>query len=299
MGKIKIAIIGVKNMGKKHLKVLQNYFADEVEIAGIVNSTPESSQARAEELGVPYFKTLSEITKDNVDGVIICTPATTHLAVGREILQKGIPCLIEKPLATTQKECQELIDIAAQNNVVLMVGHNTNYDSSVIMLKELAQKPIKSIEGIRTSRYVNEGKKDVSVIQELMIHDLGIMNELISAPMTNVKVSKQPQYDWKENALLEIDFADGAHVKLEGLIADKDVQRTMKVVDANEDVYELAFLESALFKNGQMLRIGGNMLKNELANFIAVLKGSEQPFVTGEEGLKNVATCIELEKYLN
>lgn len=299
MSKLKIAIVGVKNMGKKHLKVLQNYFADEVEIAGIVNSTPESSQARAEELDVPYFNTLSEITKDNVDGVIICTPATTHLAVGCEILQKGIPCLMEKPLATTQKECQQLIDIAAHNNVVLMVGHNTNYDSSVIMLKELAQKPIKSIEGIRTSRYVNEGKKDVSVIQELMIHDLGIMNALISAPMTNVKVSRQPQYDWKENALLEIDFADGAHVKLEGLIADKDVQRTMKVVDAKEDVYELAFLESALFKNGQMLRIGGNMLKNELANFIAVIKGREKPFVTGEEGLKNVTTCIELEKYLD
>jgi predicted dehydrogenase len=75
MKKLRIAIIGCHNMGKKHLNILQEYFADAAEVVGILNSTPESSARQAAELGLAYFNSLADITSDKVDGVIIATPA--------------------------------------------------------------------------------------------------------------------------------------------------------------------------------------------------------------------------------
>jgi len=101
MRKLRMAIIGCRNMGQKHLRTLQEYFADQVEVVGILNSSLESTKACAVKLDVPYFTNIEEINKNKVDAVIVATPGITHAKIGEKLLLRGISCLIEKPMATT------------------------------------------------------------------------------------------------------------------------------------------------------------------------------------------------------
>ena len=122
MKKLRIAIIGCNNMGVKHLNILQEHFADKVKIAGILNSCIESSERKAKELGVPFFANMDEIKESKVDAVILATPAETHFELAKQIIAKKIPCLVEKPFASTEEECKELISLAEDNDVRVMVG---------------------------------------------------------------------------------------------------------------------------------------------------------------------------------
>lgn len=297
MRKLKIAIIGCKNMGSKHLKILREFFADEVEIAGILSSTPQSSAAKAAELGVPYFSHLEEITPHNTDAAIIATPATSHCAVGTVLLRKGIPCLIEKPLAATDHECEHLEAAACEGNATILVGHLTNYDPAVISLHRHLKAPVKSIKAIRTS--ANVGVKDISVISELMIHDLAIVNSLIHSSLRKSCISKPDSYRWDENAVVIMEFDDGSVVELEGLIDSVPVTRTMDIEDTNGNLYHLNFVKHSLACNGEILCEGGNPLKKELANFISMARGESKPLVTAEEGRKNLEICTFLENKIS
>ncbi len=95
MDKLRIGVVGCKNMGKKHVAVLCRHFADRVEIAGILNSSAESSARVAAELNVPYFKNLDDIDRETADAVIVATPGVTHAEIGAALLARGCPALLK------------------------------------------------------------------------------------------------------------------------------------------------------------------------------------------------------------
>ncbi len=294
MKKLRIAIIGCRNMGKKHLNILQEYFADAAEVVGILNSTPESSARQAAELGLAYFNSLADITSNKVDGVIIATPGITHAAVGSELLSRGIPCLVEKPLGTTKEECESLINAAVARKTTLFVGHLENYNPAVIRLKQELAHPIKSISGIRTSR--NSGNKTgISAVQELMIHDLAIVYSLLGGKPSTVQISKRADLDWENHAVADFSYSDGAAVKLEALRDDVPIQRYMDIEDSVGNRFHIAFTERSLSKNGRELIAGGNTLVNELDNFLGCLRGEETPLVGGREAEEILGLCLRLE----
>lgn len=295
MKKLRIAIVGCNNMGRKHLDILRQDFSDEVEIAGIINSCPESSARRAAELQVPYFRNLDEITKANVDGVIISSPAETHCDLAEPLLRRGIFCLVEKPMCSDLQECRRLLAAAAKGNTSMLVGHTENYNPAVKELFNVLEAPIKSIRGIRASAGVNK-ERTTNVIPELMIHDLAIVNSLISSPLKKSSVSKKDGFKWTENATVKMEFENGAEVELEALIAAGRTERCMEIEDTKGNHYRLQFRERQLFKNGELLPEDGDTLRFELENFIKSLRGSEAPFVSGEEGMRNLETCLHLEK---
>lgn len=295
MKKLRIAIIGCKKMGSKHLKCLQDNFGDEVEIAGILNSTPQSTKEKAQELGVPYFNSLQEINAGNVDGVIISTPATNHFSTTEYILSQNIPVLIEKPLAPTMEECDKLIELGQGKKA--LVGHTENFNPAVIKLKKELDAPIKSISAFRVSQ--NVSKKDVYVVQELMIHDLAIVNSLIKDDVTKVNISKSDKYDFFEHANVQMQFANGAKAVIEGIIhQEAPARKDMELIDDENNVFKLNFLKKELYKNGERLCSGGDSLLNEMQNFVNMIKGAEAPFVNLSEAKNNVAMCLKAEELI-
>lgn len=294
MKKLRLAIVGCRNMGKKHFNILRNNFSETVDVVGILNSTPESSSRCAEELGVSYFTSLAEITPENTDGVIIATPGITHAAIGCELLSRGIPCLLEKPLATNKKECERLIEVAEKGRTILFVGHTENFNPAVIRLKQELKHPVKSIEGIRISR--NAGNKTgISAVQELMIHDLAIVYSLLGGDPSSMKLSKRSDLDWENHAIAEFAYSNGADVKLEALRDEVDIQRYMNIEDIAGNRYHISFMERSLSKNGKELTVGGNSLVNELSNFIECLQGKEKPLVSGREAEEILSLSLRLE----
>lgn len=295
MNKLKIAIIGCKNMGQKHLKTLRENFADRVEVVGILNSTPESSAQRAAELGVAYFNDIDEITKDKVDAVIVSTPAVTHAKIGEKLLSEGIPCLIEKPMATSLAECNKLIAAAKKGKSLIAVGHVENYNPAVMRLKEELKAPIVAIKGIRTSRNATN-KTGISAVQELMIHDLAIVYSLLGNEPVTAEIHKRSDLSWENHAIVNMKYQGGAEVTLEALREDRDVERFMDVRDAEGNVFHIDFMEGRLIKNGKVLTEGGKALPNELADFIGCIKNRNEPMVGAREATDILKLCLNLEK---
>lgn len=295
MEKLRLAIIGCKNMGNKHYNILKEYFGEKVEVVGIMNSTPQSSQTKAQEMGLPYFKSLEEISRDNVDAVIIATPATTHCEVGKAVLAKKIPCLIEKPLASTPEECNELLKAAKKNKTFMMVGHTENYNPAVTKLKEVLNSDVIEISAIRTSK--NAGvKRDISVIFELMIHDIAIVMDLLPGIPVKVSTTTKEGKDQTEHAVVEMEYKNGAKVRLESLIDFVPVERVMNIKDKAGNIYFINFIDRLLTKNGEVLINEGISLKEELADFIACVKGKKYPEINAQRAKDIVEMCALLQK---
>lgn len=295
MSKLRIAIIGCRNMGQKHLRTLREDFADQVEIAGILNSSLETTKARALELNVPYFTNIDEINKGNVDAVIISTPGPTHAKIGEKMLLKGIPCLIEKPMATTVYGCNKLIVAAKEGKSFIAVGHTENFNPAVVKLKKELQAPVVSIKGIRTSRN-SANKTGISAIQELMIHDLAIVYSLLGDDIEMSAIDKRQELSWENHAIAKMKYKNGATVQLEALREDREVERFMDVRDAEDNLFHIDFMERRLLKNGEVLTEGGDSLKNELADFIDCVKKGGMPLVSVQEAKGIVKLCLELEE---
>lgn len=294
MKKIRVAVVGCKNMGSKHVKCLLDKFSGDVKIAGILNSTPQSSAAKAEELGVPYFEKLADINKRRVDAVIIATPAETHYEIADYFIGRGLPSLIEKPFAANEEECLELIKLAAAKGVPLLVGHTENYNPAVMRLrKELSGRRVMSIAAIRTS--ANPGIKQTHVISELMIHDLAIVNSLLGGDFETAVVTKSENYRWDEHAVVEMRYWNKAIVRLEAVRADVSIERRMRIIDDGQNIWQIDFPERRLLKNDELITEGGDSLANELGNFIGMLRGEQEPLVSLEEAFENVRLCRVLE----
>jgi len=298
MTKVKIAIVGCKNMGQKHLKNLRENFADTTEVVGIINSTLQSSAQRAAELNVPYFTDIDEITKDRVDAAIISTPGPTHASIGEKLLLRGIPCLIEKPMATTLEECKKLITAAQTGKTQIITGHTENYNPAVMRLKEELRAPIVKIEGIRTSRNASN-KTGISAVQELMIHDLAIVYSLLGEDLQTSTIGKRSDLSWENHAAVEMKYKNGATVKLEALREDREVERFMDITDKEGNLFHIDFMERRLLKNGQVLTTDGNSLKNEMTDFISCIKNGTTPLVSSNEAMGIVKLCLRLEKGMN
>ncbi len=294
MKKVRVAIVGCKNMGRKHLAVLQKYFADKVKIAGILNSTAESTAKAASELQVPAFTELKDINHRKADAVIIATPTEAHYPIAKELINKRFPLLIEKPFAENYEQCFELTKLAQSKKVPILVGHTENYNPAVIKLRELLSAPLKSIAATRTSQTADIRK--TNIISELMIHDLGIVSALLSESWTMARIDKEAKYRWDQHAVVELKYECGTIVRLEALRhPDAPLKRQMRLIDCQNNIWVVDFLARRLSKNNEIICEGGDSLSAELADFLNMITSGAAPQVDAAEAGNILRLCGELE----
>ena len=208
---IKVAVIGAGMMGKNHMKTYKGL--NGVDLVGVYDIFPEAAKAAAETFGIKAFSSMEEVAK-NVDAVSVVTTSVTHADVGEFFLNKGIHCMMEKPLACTEEECQRLISAAERNNVVLLVGHIERFNPAVEQMGKLLSdtSKIRSLTAQRMS--AASGRiTDVDVSMDLMIHDVEVIQSLVKSPVVNiqaasVKTKESPMGKDYITALLE--FENGA-----------------------------------------------------------------------------------------
>jgi predicted dehydrogenase len=147
----------------------------QINLCGFFDSNPERRAAVAEQTGIVAYESIPELLRD-VQAVILATPASTHLEMGRVCLNAGKHLLIEKPLAESQSEGQELVNLAARNMVILHVGHSEAHNAAFSRLMTYKPKPM-FIEVHRLASYSPRGT-DVSVVLDLMVHDIQLILRL-------------------------------------------------------------------------------------------------------------------------
>lgn len=176
----RIAVVGCGYWGSKHVRVIHE--ARSAQLALAVDSCPERlDYVRATYPGVATARDFEAVLGQDIDGVVLATPVSTHHALAKQALQAGKHVLVEKPLATSSAECRELIELAARQERVLMVGHTFEYHPAVVYLRQLVQSgELGNIYYIDCAR-LNLGlfQRDINVLWDLAPHDLSIIFYLL------------------------------------------------------------------------------------------------------------------------
>ncbi len=178
---LKIGIIGLGHWGP-NLKWKFTNLANS-EVTAICDLNEERLQyAQAKLPNVFTTKKFDEmLNKDRVDAVIIATPTKTHYTTAKKALEAGLHVFVEKPMATSERDCQELIDIAETKDLILFVGHLFLYNEAVKKMKELVAKDDLGNICYISSQRLNLGpiRRDVNALWDLAPHDISIMLDLI------------------------------------------------------------------------------------------------------------------------
>lgn len=320
---IKVAVIGAGMMGKNHMKTYKSL--NGVELVGVYDIFPEAAKAAAETFGIRAFSSMEEVA-ENVDAVSVVTTSVTHADVGEFFLNKGIHCMMEKPLACTEEECQRLISAADKDNVVLLVGHIERFNPAVEQMGKLLSdtSKIRSLTAQRMS--AASGRiTDVDVSMDLMIHDVEVIQSLVKSPVVNiqaasVKTKESPMGKDYITALLE--FENGATANITASRITQARVRTLTVT-TDTNYIDMDFINQSINVHSQgrmpyvnpenipewmnyglkgsveQLFIPTNQpLSAELNHFLSCVRGEATPRITGQNALDALRVIWKIQEKL-
>ena len=320
---IKVAVIGAGCMGRNHLKTYKSLSG--VELVGVYDIFPEAAQKAAEMFGIKAFSSMEEVAEE-VDAVSVVTTSITHADVGEFFLNKGIHCLMEKPLATTEEGCQRLINAAKANNVTLLVGHIEQFNPAVEQMHKILSNSGK-IRALTAQRMSAASGRitDVDVAMDLMIHDVEVVMSLVKSEVKELHVSavKTPDHaSGKDYITALIEFENGV---IADLTASRITQARVRTLAVTTDTnyIDMDFINQSInvHTQGRMpyvnqeeipdwmnyglkgsveqLFIPTNQpLQAELNHFISCVNGQATPRITGEDALSALRVLWKIEEKL-
>ena len=185
---MRVAVIGVGSMGRNHVRVYTEM--PEVELVAVVDANPTAGEQIAHRYHVPYYTDVCEmLEKERPDAVSVAVPTSLHYTVAKQVLEAGCHVLVEKPIASTLEDAEDLICTADRLDRILMVGHIERFNPAIIELKrrleagELGQ--IFQINARRLGPFPTR-ISDVGVVMDLAPHDLDIMRYLTGSEVANI-----------------------------------------------------------------------------------------------------------------
>lgn len=310
---IRMGVIGVGNMGQHHARLLSSM--KDVELVGVSDINVERGIETASRYKVRFFEEYCDLLP-HVDAVCIVVPTRLHYAVGINCLLAGIHVLIEKPIAASIPEAESLVNAAAQSQCILQVGHIERFNPAFRELSQvLKTEEVLALESHRMSPYSSRAN-DVSVVLDLMIHDIDLLLELAGSPVVKLTANGTRSLDsgYLDYVTATLGFANGI---VATLTASKVTHRKIRhiVAHCKNSFTEADFLNNEIFIHRQntspqndrqtLYRQDGIIekvytsniqpLSAELEHFVNCVRGGNQPSVGGEQALKalRLASLIE------
>lgn len=208
--RIRIGVLGAGHLGRIHMQQARE--VPELELVGFHDADPARAEAIREEFGVPAFSTSEELLTA-VDAVDIVTPTITHHALAKAALGRGLHIFIEKPVTTTVREAEELAALAAERGCTVQVGHVERFNPAFLAAQPFFREPM-FIEAHRLAQFNPRGT-DVSVVLDLMIHDIDLVLSVVKSPVREVIASGVAVVsDTPDIANARIAFANGCVANL-------------------------------------------------------------------------------------
>lgn len=300
MDKVRVAVIGVGHLGSSHAKVYSRLNA--AELVGVCDCNYERAKEIGKKYNVPYYANYEELF-GKIDAASIVVPTSLHYHVAKDVLRNGIHALIEKPITKTLPEADELIDLADKGNLILQVGHIERFNSAIRAIEPYLSKP-RFIESQRLGPFTKHKRvKDVGVVLDLMIHDIDIILGLIASDVVNIEaVGVSTISDYEDMANVRVTFENGAIADITASRVTKDAVRKIRIFQADSYI-SLDFLhqEATLFRKTKTklarkkIRIKKEEpLMKELESFLACVRNSVKPIVSGVEGRKALQVALSI-----
>ena len=191
---LNVAVVGAGAFGRNHLRVLRELelAGHPVALAAVVDPNPAHAQAAVERYSIPAFATVQDLLAASLPlhAASICVPTIHHAAVAAQLLPGGIDLLIEKPLAATLPEADQILALARQHGRIVQPGHLERFNPAVIAARAHLNRPM-FFESHRLSVFTPRSL-DVDVVLDLMIHDLDIVLSFVPSPVREVRAVGLP-----------------------------------------------------------------------------------------------------------
>jgi predicted dehydrogenase len=204
--KIRVGVIGVGDFGRNHVRVWRE--VEGAELAGIVDADAERAGRVAAEFGTRVMPGVEALAAQ-VDAVSLAVPTVEHARMGCRLLEQGVDVLVEKPMAASLDEADDLIAAARRHGRILQVGHLERFNPAVVAVEKIVNRPL--FFEVHRLGVFSPRSLDVDVVYDVMIHDLEILLALVGAPVTDLKAVGIPVLtDKVDIAHARIEFATGA-----------------------------------------------------------------------------------------
>jgi len=228
--KIRVAVVGVGDFGRNHVRVYRD-LAD-AELVGVVDTDAERARQVGAEFSTAVLPDLAALV-GRVDAVSLAVPTVEHARIGCRLLELGIDVLVEKPMAATLAEADELIAAARRNGRVLQVGHLERYNPAVVAVEKIVSRPL--FFEVHRLGVFSPRSLDIDVVYDVMIHDLDILLALVGAPVTDLKAVGVPVLsDKMDIAHARIEFESGAVANLTASRVSTERVRKMRFFQQHE-----------------------------------------------------------------
>ena len=321
MNRLRLAVVGVGHLGRIHARLAAG--VPEIELVAVVDARRDACASVAQEAGCRAVGDFRELVGE-VDAAVVATPTFTHHAIAAELIRSGVHVLVEKPIAPTSREADDLVQLARKGHVVLQVGHVERFNPGLVSVESRLREP-KFIEARRQSGYTFRST-DVGVVLDLMIHDIDVALSLVKSPVISVDaLGASVMGDHEDMVSARLKFANGAVANLTASRVSYAPTRTMQiftaamfasidfatrratVVEPREDVLRRTLragelgeqdrqrirekcFEELLVKS-EAAAVEANAIEQELIDFATAVRTGRAPRVTGADGRDAVAVA--------
>ncbi len=315
---IKIGILGAGHLGKIHIRLLKEI--ENFEVIGFYDANPEAAKLVEQEFEIKCFDSIEELL-DLVDAVDIVTPTITHYTCASKAIKKSKHIFIEKPVTNTIEEAKTLIGLSKEANVKVQVGHVERFNPAFMAAREYCSNPM-FIETHRLAQFNPRGT-DVSVVLDLMIHDIDIILSVVKSNIKRISASGVAVVsDTPDIANARIEFDNGCVANLtasrismknmrKSRFFQKDAYISVDFLDKKVDVISLKNVEGDIDPLAVTIDLGKdkgskqiffenpiisptNAIKMELEAFANSIINNTTPLVSIDDGYKALDVAYKI-----
>lgn len=296
---LKVGVVGSGAMGQHHARL---YSELDCQLVGVADASLDRAKEIGSKFKIPYYQDYHQLLKQ-VDAVSIAVPTTLHHAVAVDFLNAGVHCLVEKPIAFSVEEADDMIAAAERNGVKMAVGHIERFNPAVTRLKQILEAgtlgQLLTITTRRVGPFVPR-IRDVGVVIDSATHDIGVVKYLIGqdplSVFSRVGSMKHPKED---HAIIILDFGSvTACVEVNWFTPHK--VRTL-VATGSEGIAYLDYIEQSVIVHNSQEKTDGGVIKAEplrleVEDFLRCIKEDAQPGVSGAEGRDILRIALEASR---
>jgi predicted dehydrogenase len=303
----RIAVIGVGHLGKHHARILSTL--EGASLTAVVDKIPERAREIAASAGTqPYTDSLELLGQ--VDAVTIAVPTELHRDIALPFLERGTAVLVEKPMARSLAEADEMITAAQVSGATLAVGHTERYNPAVSTIAPLVSTP-RFIEVHRLGVFPDRSL-DIDVVFDLMIHDLDVIASLVRSEVTSIDAVGVPVLTPKfDIANARLRFASGCIANVTASRISRD--RVRKIRFFQPDAYISIDYAAQEVEGWRLVRRDGarpsieggpipverdEPLRRELADFVGAVRDRRPPLVDGGAGRRALELATRIARQM-
>ena len=309
MNKLRVGVVGVGHLGYHHARNFA--LLPEVELVGVADTNDQRASEVAEEFHTKPFRSYEELAR-LVDAVSIAVPTSRHFEVAGHFLGRAKHVLLEKPIAATLEQADELIRLSEEHNATLQIGHLERFNAAVQILRERIRNPM-FIESHRLAPFTPRGC-DVDVVLDLMIHDLDVILSLLDSPIKCIidAVGVPLISEQEDIANARLLFQNGCVANVTASRISAEPMRKIRIFQpytyfsldyAAQEIKCYHLKEGPLdWSNPQALVMDEihiekeEPLKREITSFVHCVVTGEPPAVTARDGREALDVAVRIVK---